>query len=355
MALFTSRFNVDLAAAAIAATIVFSSPLLSHACTETQQPAAWMQTLTDASYMLDDPIQGKLEGKNALFYAYGPPFDAKGQIGMWTYDDGSKSIDFYWSKPHCPGKTANGCKNGRGNIPGSLAKGQLTPKFSAMQIDNAFPPPKKFQIKLAKDGKWYATDGKCWVDRVLVCTTKWTGAPATWKIIGFKEPGKKGGKCDFAAAAGFGENADSGGSGDNTLLLLLIVGAGALCWCAAAAFFVRRLYPAEKRDVPAMVGVELAPTSNHEVQVDQHLMAHSPDTTRQYQNQSYPAGSLQGGPPHSLHQPPAGSWQGFSPQTSLPTSRAVSWPGPSAQRSAMHPAPPGLQRPLPQGYATGLA
>jgi len=168
-------------------------------CASTR-PEKWMEELTKADFVAP---QGELAGKNSLFYIYGPPIqaqDANGQVGLITFD-GQKTLDFYWAKPSCQGKTANACSGGTGNLPSGIIKNSLAGAYNEVDntISNKYPPPDKFELIQDDKQKWYAKgpmDGQdCFVDRVYVCTTNWMKLPTEWITMGYTQPGKQGVEC----------------------------------------------------------------------------------------------------------------------------------------------------------------
>jgi hypothetical protein len=148
--------------------------------------------------------QGTLDGSKTLFYGYGPPFNAKGQVAVWSYDQGNDAIDFYWAKPSCPGKTSNGCGDGKGNVPGSLAKYKLTPTYKNKKITNSMKPPAEMEVK-EEGGKWYAFVDKsklggqqdCYLENVYVCKASYFNVPEKWVTVGYTQPDRQGEQCIF--------------------------------------------------------------------------------------------------------------------------------------------------------------
>jgi len=168
-------------------------------------PDTWMLDLTDKNKKFEKnkkKEEGTLDGSKNLFYAYGSPF--KGQVAVWTYDEGNDAIDFYWAKPSCPGKTSNGCGDGKGNIPGMVAKYKLIPPYANNKIASKMPPPAEMEVKEV-DGKWYAFVDKtnlggqqdCYLENVYVCTASFFNVPETWVTVGYTQPDRQGQQCIF--------------------------------------------------------------------------------------------------------------------------------------------------------------
>lgn len=77
-----------------------------------------MASLTDLAWTAP---QGEADGKNMLFYAYGPMFKGKGQVGAWKYNPSTQFIEYYYAKSHCQGMCDKCCDGGKGNTPGVMS------------------------------------------------------------------------------------------------------------------------------------------------------------------------------------------------------------------------------------------
>jgi len=133
--------------------------------------------------MWSAPDNTSADGKHDLFYAYGPEFRDKGQIGAWKYDDiaSENFIKFWWSKSSCMGMVGSGgCTDGRGNEPGVLSV-KLNPS-AGMRWGYALV--KKFYendpvevsfgtMTLVKvvDTWRLQVEGGCYLDHVYVCSS----------------------------------------------------------------------------------------------------------------------------------------------------------------------------------------
>jgi len=140
-----------------------------------------MAHLTDPGWKVSGR-QGEADGLHMLFYAYGPMFKGKGQVGAWKYNEKTGFIEYYYSKSHCQGMCEKCCGRGKGNTPGMMSA-PLNPSakvsWGKYKLEKRFKPGAEIATPFGKfhlrdlGGKFRlesAAHSGCYLDHIFACS-----------------------------------------------------------------------------------------------------------------------------------------------------------------------------------------
>jgi len=161
-----------------------------------EPPESWMLQLNEENTSIDDAQNGVLQGKFGLFYAYGPSMKQYNHVPLWMYDKAQDALDLIWPRPDILGKH-------KSTLASWMTRKAMLPQYDKVTkiITNAMRPPDFF--KLTKVGEKYYAHAEaegCYIDRVFVCETSYSGTPTSYVVLGYTEPGRQGQTCEFHSA-----------------------------------------------------------------------------------------------------------------------------------------------------------